>query len=365
MTNSGIQPGLRRDARRDRAGARCPAVPWRRGDGVTLYVGDAVAGLAELADASVDCLVTSPPYWRLRDYDPDRSIGGRSGCRRCRSSATTAGSRPGDRRGCGDCGGVRKHPQIGLEAAAEDYVVALRQVFATARRVLTPSATVWMNLGDSYSTNSDGYWCAQPGQRRQPRYRPVADVPHKNLLGMPWRVAFALQEDGWILRSAIVWHKPHATPTSIRDRLSCRHEMIFLFVTQPDYYFNLDPIRQPYTGDRALSRRAHRGGRKPTTARGVWPREGADVRHGRNPGDVWTIAPDRSRAGHPAPSPLEIPRRCIAAGSPPGGHVLDPFSGAGTTGVAARELGRTFTGIDINPRYHELALPRLAKVKPV
>ncbi|WP_409463274.1 DNA-methyltransferase [Amycolatopsis sp. GA6-003] len=177
---------------------------------------------------------------------------------------------------------------------------------------------------------------------------------------MPWRLAFALQDDGWILRSAIVWHKPHATPTPVSDRLATRHEMLFLFLTQPDYYFDLEAIRQPYTGDRALSRRAHySGGTKPNAARGTWTRAPADGQRGRNPGNVWTIPPDRTRGGHPAPSPVEIPRRCIAAGCPPGGHVLDPFSGSGTTGIAARELGRRFTGIDTNPAYHDLARRRL------
>jgi DNA modification methylase len=239
-------------------------------------------------------------------------------------------------------------------------VNALRRVFSCARRVLTPRATMWINLGDSYSTNSDGYWCSAPGRGKQPHFRPVADVPHKNLIGMKWRVALALQRDGWILRNAIVWHKPHAVPTSIRDRLTCAHEMIFLFVRQPrGYYFHLDAVRERYAGDRALSRRAHRGGTKPNTAVGVWPRSAADAHRGRNPGNVWTIPPDITRNGHPAPSPVEIPRRCIAAGCPPNGHVLDPFSGSGTTGIAARHLGRRFTGIDINASYHAIAVRRL------
>ncbi|PKV90280.1 MULTISPECIES: DNA-methyltransferase [Amycolatopsis] len=323
---------------------------------ITLVTADAEAALRNLPEDSVDCLVTSPPYWRLRDYAPDAWTGGRPGCRHRPASLRDAGAR---RWRCQDCGDRREHPQTGLEATADDYLAALRAVFAAARRVLAPRATVWVNLGDSYSTNSDGYWCATPGQAGQPHYRSRADVPHKNLLGMPWRLAFALQSDGWILRSAIVWHKPHATPTPVSDRLATRHEMLFLFVTQPDYYFDLDAIRQPYTGDRALSRRAYRGGTKPNTARGTWLRAPADGQRGRNPGNVWTVPPDRTRGGHPAPSPVEIPRRCIAAGCPPGGHVLDPFSGSGTTGVAARALGRRFTGIDTNPAYHDLAQRRL------
>lgn len=290
---------------------------------ITLLTGDATAVTATLPAASVDCIVTSPPYWRLRDYDT-----GAEG-------------------------------QVGLEPTPRAYITALRDVCAATRRVLKPTGTLWVNLGDSYSTNSDGYHCARSGQRGQPRYRPRGDLPHKNLLGMPWRVAFALQADGWILRSAVVWDKPNAAPTPVRDRMACQHEMIFLLARGPDYHFNLDAIRERYRGDRALSRRAHRSATKPHTAKGVWPRSAAVAEQGRNPGNVWTLPTAAGRTGHPAPWPLEIPRRCIAAGSPPGGHVLDPFSGSGTTGVAARELGRRYTGIDINPAFTALAERRL------
>jgi site-specific DNA-methyltransferase (cytosine-N4-specific) len=227
---------------------------------------------------------------------------------------------------------------------------------------------VWLNLGDSYATNSDGYWCARPGQYRQPRFRPAADLPHKNLLGMPWRVALALQHDGWILRNAIVWHKPNAAPFPVRDRLACRYEWLFLLVKQPSYYFDLDPIRQPYTGDRSLSRRSHHSATRPHTARGTWPRPG-DTHHGgtprgRNPGNVWSIpVTPRRQAEHPAAFPLDIPLRCIAAGCPPGGLVLDCFSGTGTTALAARQLGRPFLGIDLNPAFHALAEQRLLRAR--
>lgn len=335
------------------------ATLYYRSAGVTLYTADAAAGMDELPDSSVDCLVTSPPYWRLRDYAPDTSTAVHPECQHRAVSATQGAKSQPDHHVCQDCGAGRDQPQIGLEAGATDYVTALRQVFAAARRVLTPRATMWINLGDSFSTSSDGYWCTAPGRGRQPHYRPAADVRHKDLLGLPWRVALALQGDGWILRNAIAWHKPHAAPTSIRDRLTCSHEMIFLFVIQPDYHFDLDPIREPYTGDRDLSRRAHRGGNKPNTATGNWPRTAADAQRGRNPGNVWTTIPtDASRTGHAAPSRLEIARRCISAGCPPEGHVLDPFSGSGTTGLAARRLGRQFTGIDVNPNYHALAVRR-------
>jgi DNA modification methylase len=339
----------------------CDSGVFYRAEGLTLYTGDALTVLRELRDASVDCVVTSPPYWRLRDYTTTDWSGGQTRCPHLASIPATP-SRGGQR--CVRCGATRPDSQYGREPTPADYVETLRRLFAQVHRVLRPSGTMWVNLGDSYSTNSDGYWCAYPGQPGQPRYRPVADLPHKNLLGMPWRVALALQADGWILRNAIIWHKPNATPTSIRDRLACQYELLFLLVRQPHYYFHLDPIRARYTGDRASSRRAHRGGTKPHTARGTWPpATTAETQlRGRNPGDVWTIPTQPRATSHPAPTPLELPARCIAAGCPPGGTVLDPFSGTATTGLAARQLGRGYIGIDTNPDYHAIALHRLGVI---
>jgi site-specific DNA-methyltransferase (cytosine-N4-specific) len=305
-----------------------------------LLTGDAVQVMRTLPAGSVDWLVTSPPYWRLRDYGTGHWTGGADDCTHQVGPAGT----------CPFCGAVWTDLQCGREATTDENVDHLRQVFHGAERLLAPTGTAWLNLGDSYSANSDGYRCARPGQHRQPRYRPPADVPHKNLVGLPWRVAFALQTDGWILRNAMVWHKPNAAPFPVRDWLSNRHEMLFLLVRQPRYHFDLDAVRQPYTGDRPLSRHAHHGGSKPHTARGAWPSHPRPP--GRNPGDVWTIpvTPQRNRS-HPAAWPVQLLLRCIRAGCPPGGMVLDPFSGTGTTGVAALQSGRSYTGIDLNPDF--------------
>lgn len=303
---------------------------WQAGD-AALYVGDAAEVIAEMPDGSVDCVVTSPPYWRHRDYDD-----------------------PG---------------QYGQEATPEEYVAHLQGVFAQARRVLADDGTLWVGLGDAYS----GAGTSAP----------------KNLMGMPWRVAFALQGDGWLLRNAIVWHKPNAMPSPVRDRMTCRYELIFLLAKRNRYHFDLDPIRQRYEGDRSLSRRAHRTANRPTTAKGQWPpvqpgkyaesagpcagrdhgpamrptgrRHTAAHELGRNPGDVWDISTRPFRQAHFAVWPIDIPLRAIAAGCREDGTVLDPFSGAGTTGLAATQLGRTYIGIDINPEYCDLAAQRMAE----
>ncbi|MEZ0077458.1 site-specific DNA-methyltransferase [Planotetraspora sp. GP83] len=199
---------------------------------------------------------------------------------------------------------------------------------------------------------------------------------------MPWRVAFTLQQDGWILRNAIVWHKPNAMPQSVLDRLTTRYELIFMLVKQRRYWFDLDAIREPYTGDRPISRRSRKGGKKPNTIATEWPRKydaaepfnrrapGAAMRptgrrhnashpDGKNPGDMWSISTRPLRAAHFAPFPIDIPLRAIAAGCRPNGTVLDMATGSGTTALAAHDLGRTFVGVDISEPFLKLAIARI------
>ncbi len=185
-------------------------------------------------------------------------------------------------------------------------------------------------------------------------------LPDKNLLGIPWRVAFALQDDGWILRNDIIWHKPNAMPESVTDRLSNRHEHLFMFSKSRRYWFDLDPIREPHesTPDRA-------GGTAPRGQKAIrasGPNSGAYSERGRNPGDVWTIATQPFSEAHFATMPPALAERCIQAGCKPGGTVLDPFSGSGTTGLAAARRGRRYVGIDLNADYLDLSLrTRLAQ----
>jgi DNA modification methylase len=307
--------------------------PYYRDEQVTLLLGDALEQLRTLPDGSVDCIVTSPPYFGLRDYGT-----------------------PG---------------QYGLEASPAEYVETMRALFAEARRVLADDGTLWLNLGDSYASGGRTSYDTRGGNTRANGYaaqRAPSELPGKNLLGIPWRVAFALQDDGWILRNEIIWHKTNAMPESIKDRLSSRHEHLFLFTKQQRYAFDLDAIREQSTPEnRAHSERYgdhyERRYPAPGTRHG---KDNSTLRKaasplGRNPGDVWSITTRPYPAAHFAVFPIDLPLRCIKAGCKPGGTVLDPFSGSGTTGAAARQLGRRYVGIDLNPAYHDLARERFAQ----
>lgn len=317
--------------------------PYYQDDHVTLHHGDALATLATLPAGSVDCIVTSPPYFGLRDY------------------------------------GVEG--QIGAEPSPAEFVAALTAVFREARRVLADDGTLWLNLGDSFA--SDSKWGGSTGGKhvsalhgdtsvgRGKRSTGLAD---KNLIGIPWRAAFALQEDGWILRNSIIWHKPNAMPESVTDRLATRHENVFMFSKSRRYWFDLDPIREPILYP---DKTGHRfGGNHPEVGR----RRGAKYqpndkarpvtgeRHtgghgaGKNPGDVWEVPTQPFAEAHFAVMPPALAERCVLAGCKPSGVVLDPFSGSGTTGMAAAKHGRRYVGIELNEEYLALSLrTRLAQ----
>lgn len=262
-------------------------------DTVTLLLGDTIEQMRTLPDGSVNCIVTSPPYYGLRNYG-------------------TAG-------------------QYGLEESPAAYVETMRQVFAEARRVLADDGTLWLNLGDSYVCSPKGSESVTHGLRGRSNHPTTpagsggkngGGLGAKQLIGIPWRVAFALQDDGWILRNEIIWSKPNAMPEPVRDRLSKVHEHLFLFVKSPRNWFEKDPNYR---------------------------------------GDVWPIATRPYPAAHFAVFPIDLPLRCIKSGCKPGGTVLDPFSGSGTAGAAARQLGRRYIGIDLNPAYHNLAKGRFAQ----
>jgi site-specific DNA-methyltransferase (cytosine-N4-specific) len=322
--------------------------PYYADESVTLYHGDALTVLTSLPDASVNCCVTSPPYFGLRDYGVDG--------------------------------------QLGLEASPAEYVENLRARFAQVRRVLADDGTLWLNLGDSYVSSNghtDPNVTSTLQGRRQAGMTPGivgrrANLPPKSLLGMPWRTVFALQDDGWTLRNDIIWAKPNAMPESVTDRLSTKHEHLFLFAKSPRYWFDLDPIRATLIRPEALTEGLVFGGKSPDVGR----RRGATygkassanlsptgTRHddiydakGRNPGDVWSIPTQPFPDAHFAVMPRTLAERAIQAGCKPGGTVLDPFSGSGTTGLAAARHGRKYVGIDLNAEYLDLSLrTRLAQ----
>lgn len=310
---------------------------------VTLWQGDAAEVLAKMPAESVNCVVTSPPYFGLRDYGHDG--------------------------------------QIGLEPSPAEYVAALVAVFAQVKRVLRDDGVLWLNLGDSYVGNGSPGGMSKTlvgaSQRLTSagKLRPKPGVP-KNLMGMPWRVAFALQDDGWTLRNSIIWHKPNAMPESVTDRLSGRHENVFLLSKRARYWFDLDPIREWSRDSKesdvpGQSMRQHRSSRGSTaTSRGgIQPGNtmqrdpaanglGANPL-GKNPGDVWSIPTAPYSGAHFAVMPPEVVRRCILAGCPTDGTVLDPFSGSGTTAMVARQLGRKAVGIELNPDYLALSTQRI------
>ncbi len=329
--------------------------PYYSDSSVTLLHGDAAAQLQALPAASVDCIVTSPPYWGLRDYgdEPD---------------------------------------QIGREVSPAEYVQALRAVFAECARVLKPTGTCWVNLGDVYSSKTKGSGGTgkstlmndgrsqsartEGSARAQARQsaRPLAvapDVPEKNLLGLPWRLAFGLQDDGWILRSENIWAKRNIMPEAATDRTTRSHEQIFMLTRSPRYFYDADAIREDSDPEQEAHNQRYareyeehsrkvptRGQPGNVNSLGIHSRPG---KGGRNARSVWTISSTPSRHDHFASYPVEIPRRCIAAGCPEGGVVLDPFSGTGTTGEAARRLGRRYIGIDTHAPYLDIQVDRFAQ----
>ncbi|MCP3691426.1 MAG: site-specific DNA-methyltransferase [Planctomycetaceae bacterium] len=277
-----------------------------------ILCGDAYERLCELPDELVDTIVTSPPYYRQRDYQGAQ--------------------------------------QIGQEATVDTYVDRLVAVFQECRRVLKPTGSLWLVLGDKYL---DG--CQ---------------------LGMPWRVALALQEEGWILRSDIIWHKPNAMPSSVKTRPTTDHEYVFFMTRQQKYYYDADAIREPHVTFTDASRM--RGGRGHFNQRGGTPEKGKNQGDsnlhdgrwdqafhpgGRNKRTVWSISLSKFREAHFAVFPESLVETCLQASSPPGGLVMDPFLGSGTVALVARRLKRHYLGIDCMQEYCEMAQRRLDAVE--
>jgi DNA modification methylase len=305
--------------------------------------GDCIEGLRTLPDASVHCCVTSPPYWGLRDYGHDG--------------------------------------QIGLESTPEAYVARMVEVFREVRRVLRDDGTCWVNLGDSYAATTKGSGGTgkstlvgtpndENGQIFTPRRLDIGSLKPKDLVGIPWRVAFALQADGWWLRQDIIWHKPNPMPESVRDRCTKAHEYVFLLTKSDRYFYDAEAVSEPVScvrgpGNKKPLKGVEEDGEKHRTRAGLhkaaerWREEGPP--ESRNRRSVWTITTKPYSGAHFAVMPPDLVEPCIKAGCPEGGTVLDPFAGSGTTLAVAAELGRSGIGCELNPEYIELANQRIAK----
>ncbi|WP_325435597.1 DNA-methyltransferase [Pseudomonas nitroreducens] len=360
-----------------------------------IQVGDCLELLRAMPDRSVHCCITSPPYYGLRDYG-------------------VAG-------------------QIGLEETPAEFIARLVEVFREVRRVLRDDGTCWVNMGDSYASIAGGY--APDGSAgkhdiiskatrgavlRGRRRKPAEGFKPKDLMGMPWRLAFALQDDGWYLRQDIVWAKPNPMPESVRDRCTKAHEYLFLLSKSPKYFFDHEAIREPanltgkgfaasfrggaYVGGSTFDN--SNGGNRTVSGNVVPRNNGVGWGHGydpapkprtvgskrnsfsratkysagehgqtgqhrpgredinydttRNKRSVWTVATNGFKGAHFATFPLELIRPCVLAGAPRGGLILDPFGGAGTTGVVAMQEGRNSVLLELNPQYAAIARTRLA-----
>lgn len=350
--------------------------------------GDALTKLAELEAGSIQTCVTSPPYFGLRDYGTAKWRGGDHGCdhstprsrgddiRLSDKQGTSAGSRPNTQRECG-CGAVRVDGQLGLEKTPEAYVAALVGVFQGVRRVLRNDATVWLNLGDSYAATTRGTGGSNPqvgggkttileGQNYGARRFVLgAGLKPKDLIGIPWMVAFALRADGWYLRSDIIWHKPNPMPESVEDRPTKSHEYIFLLSKSAQYFYDAEAILEQaawaYWGEQTI-KKEQQGTVKWMTGRGQSEREENGTRNKRS---VWTVATHSFPDAHFATFPPKLIEPCILAGSKDGDTVLDPFAGAGTTGLVALRHNRHFIGIELNPSYCEMARRRVLNDAPL
>jgi DNA modification methylase len=300
----------------------------------TLHLGDCREILQTLPEQSVHCCVTSPPYFGLRDY------------------------------------GMTE--QIGLEPTPEQFVAELVTVFREVRRVLRDDGTLWLNLGDSYAVNGGGraYGASDGAVGRadapgSPRRAPEG-LKAKDLIGIPWRVPFALQADGWYLRQDIIWHKPNPMPESVTDRCTKAHEYVFLLSKSARYFYDSDAVKLPSVSTHPRGGvNAFRGqGHFRESAGGPANRNGRDLKQvGRdelcNRRSVWTVATKPYKGAHFATFPPALVEPCILAGCPVGGTVLDPFSGSATTGQVALANARSYVGCELNPDYHELAQQRL------
>ncbi len=366
-----------------------------KGISMSIIQGDALKVLKTLEEKSIDCVITSPPYWGLRDYGTARWEGGDKKCKHIVGEIRTglgmsvlgAKYRGGGHKAskskpltaknvCPKCDAKRIDAQLGLEETPEEYVEKMVEVFREVRQVLKKEGTCWLNLGDSYAGSGKGgseYKDKKTNWKQGTNigshtkgigaYRDTVVKP-KDLVGIPWRVALALQADGWYLRQDIIWAKPNPMPESVTDRCTKSHEYIFLLTKSPKYYFDNEAIKEEaiYKEEKraGLGRIHYRGKRE--GQKGTGQENFVSIKDKRNKRSVWTITTKPFKEAHFATFPEDLIVPMIKAGCPKGGVVLDPFMGAGTTAIVAEKLGRKWSGIELNPEYIKLAERRIKEL---
>lgn len=355
--------------------------PYFQTPQLTLYNNDCLTGLKALPDDSIDCCISSPPYYGLRDYGTATWHGGDPDCdhvanpkatkqfgnpefnenRPSREATKTPGYYAADT--CPKCGAEKVDYQVGIEPTVADYIASLQEIFNEVKRVLKPTGTCWVNLGDSFGGSGKGATAKKQGQKEV--YVPSPDDAHmkvkdfsirpKSLCLVPQRFAIAALESGWIIRNEVIWSKAAPMPTSKKDAMTVAHEIIWFMVKKPRYFYDYEAVKEPSCFPRP---RTQKNGESTVEMK----LRGVDTQCGtaetRNLWDVWHLSPDPCPDAHFATFPREIPRRAILAGCPPDGVVLDPFAGSGTTLMVAKDLGRKAIGFELNPNYCAIAAKR-------
>ena len=338
---------------------------------IEIKTGNCLEVLKTIPEQSVNTCITSPPYWGLRDYGTAEWEGGDENCDhqvgrfehkvsdKQKSNTASAGHQARDV--CPKCGAIRKDSQLGLEDTPEEYVANMVKLFREVRRVLRDDGTVWLNLGDSYSsggrTTTTNQTLRGDKDYGATRPKPSKNIKPKDLIGIPWRVAFALQADGWYLRQDIIWHKPNPMPESVKDRCTKAHEYIFLLSKNKKYYYDNEAIKEPAkdwgTRDRSKGKYHNKG-------TGLTPHTGLEKSYPtKNKRSVWTVTTKPFKGAHFAVFPMDLIEPCVLAGCPEGGTVLDPFGGSGTTGLVAKQNKRNAVLIELNTKYIDIAEDRI------
>ncbi len=367
-----------------------------------IIIGDSLSVLRTFPDESVHCCVTSPPYWGLRDYGTATWTGGDPDCdhlegayrgdegERTWDGGPVHGGKKYYKHLCAKCEARRTDDQLGLEDTPEEYIEKMVKVFAEVKRVLRSDGTLWCNIGDCYAgSNMIGGTNSKEIGKHKERMIPLRNtgaVPKglktKDLCGMPWRLAFALQSDGWYLRSDIIWHKPNPMPESVTDRPTKSHEYLFLLSKSARYFYDAEAIKEPAKGwnesrfedgknaiihPNVGKKRKPAGWNTGNGSHGTIHRDGRakeveytnGIAETRNKRTVWTIPTHKFPGAHFAVFPPALIEPCILAGCPRDGIVLDPFMGAGTTAIVALKHGRHYVGIELKPEYAEMARNRI------